>query len=159
MVNDRAAAGTRQVATSVPLIALRIDLPLTKVTSTATLISEPAKTISGVRPVTAIVNSLSSGAAVLHVKSLPPPIATDDSTAATTGSVEVIFRAKADEEILGEKVNSVTSPAETLREFKPTGMNTPSAERSSTVTLASTSPGVRTLRTCAGAAPCPAFFP
>ena len=112
IVNDRAAAGTRHVATSVPLIVLRIDLPLTKVTSTATLISDPAKTTSGVRPVTAIVNSLSSGAAVLHVKSLPPPITTDDSIAATTGSDAVTLTANAEEVIFGEKVNSVTSPAD-----------------------------------------------
>ena len=44
MVKERADAGTRQVAISLPLIALRLTFPFTKVTSNATLISEPAKT-------------------------------------------------------------------------------------------------------------------
>ena len=103
--------------------------------------------MSGSRPVTAIVKPVNSGAGVLHVKSFLPPTTTEDSTAATIGSVEVIFTANTVEEILGEKVNSVTSPAETVREFRPTGMKTPSPETSSTVTLASTSPGVKTRST------------
>ena len=97
------------------------------------------------------MKAVNSGAGVLHVKSLRPLLTTVDSTAATTGSVEVIFSAKADDEIFGENLNSVTNPAEIVRELSPTGMNTPSAERSSTVTLASTSPGVKRRSTCAGA--------
>ena len=158
-MKERADSGTRQVAISLPFIGLRLTLPFTKVTSIATLISVPANTTRGERPVTAMVNSVSSGAGVLHTKSLLPPLTTDDSTAATKGSVEVIFTAKADEEILGEKVSSVTTPAVTTRELRPTGMKTPSAESSSTVTLASTSPGVKSLNTCAGAVPCPVLFP
>ena len=158
IVKERAAAGTFHVAISVPLIVFRTTLPFTKVTSSATLISVPVNAISGARPVTAIVNADSSGAAVLQVKSFLPPTATEDSTAATIGSVEVIFKANTDEEMLGEKVNSETKPAETVLELSPTGMNTPSAETSSTVMFASTSPGVKTLSTLLDPVFCPALF-
>ena len=107
---------------------------------------------------TAIVKTDNSGVGVLQAKSLLPPTGTEDSTAATMGSVEVIFSAKTAEEILGEKLNSVTSPAATFLELRPTGMKTPSEERSSTVMLASTSPGVKTLSTLVDPALCPFFF-
>ena len=58
--------------------------------------------MSGASPVTAIVNVDSSGAGVLQVKSFFPPETTEDSIAATTGSVEVIFIANTFEEIFGE---------------------------------------------------------
>jgi hypothetical protein len=128
------------------------------VTSSATLISAPVNAISGESPVTAKVNADNSGAGVLHVKSFLPPMATEDSTAATTGSVEVIFIANMGDEILGEKVNSVTNPAGTLLELRPTGMKTPSAEISSAVILASTSPGVKTRNTLVDPVFCPGFI-
>ena len=129
-----------------------------EMTSMISPIIQACDAISGARPVTAIVNADNSGDGVLHVKSLLPPTATEDSTAATIGSVDVIFSAKTGEAILGEKLNSVTNPAVTVLELRPTGINTPSAESSSTVIFASTSPGVKTLRTLVDPVLCPGFF-
>ena len=100
----------------------------------------------------AIVSGVNSGLAVLHAKSLRPLITTEDLTEAITGSLDVIRSENAAEVILGVKSISLTIPAEIERELSPTGTNTPSADKTSAVRFASTSPGTNKRRTCGAAA-------
>ena len=106
----------------------------------------PVNETRGVNPVIAIVSGTSAGAEVLQTKSFLPEKVTVDFTAATTGSVDVIRIAIIDEVIVGVNWNSDTVPALIVREVNPTGTKTPSADKTSAVTLASTSPGVKTLK-------------
>ena len=146
IVKERAASGARQDAMSVPLIVFLMTFPLFKVTSSETLMRSPTNEISGVNPDIAMVSGVSAGAEVLHRKSFLPDTVTVDLIAANTGSVEVIRTAKTVELIFGVNWNSVTMPALTAREVKPTGTKTPSDDKTSAVTFASTSPGVNTLK-------------
>ena len=81
---------------------------------------------------------------MLHTKSLFPVATVVDLTAAITGSVAVIRTAMTLEVMFGSSLNSVTIPAEMERAFNPTGTKTPSPDKTSTVMLASTSPGAKT---------------
>ena len=108
--------------------------------------------MSGSNPVIAIVKGTSSGATVLHTKSFFPDAVTVDFTAATTGSVDEMRTAMRFEVMFGSSLNSVTTPELIVREFNPTGTNTPSAETTSTVILASRSPGAKTRNVCGKAA-------
>ena len=146
IVNDLAASGARHVAMSVPFTFFRTTFPLFNVTSKETLMLSPVNETSGVKPVIAIVSGTSAGAEVLQTKSFLPETVTVDFIAATTGSVEVIRIPNIDEVIFGVNWNSVTIPALIEREVKPTGTKTPSDDKTSAVTLASTSPGVKTLK-------------
>jgi hypothetical protein len=73
---------------------------------------------------------------------------TDDETEATIGSAEVIRTAKAFAEILGANENSETTPASIERELIPTGTKMPSADKTSSVNVVLTSPGVRIRNVC-----------
>jgi hypothetical protein len=131
---------------SVPFTFFRTTFPLFKVTSTETLMLSPVNETSGFNPDIAIVSGTSAGAAVLHTKSFLPATATVDFIAATTGSVEVIRTPIIAEVMFGVNWKSVTIPALIEREVNPTGTKTPSADKTSAVMLASTSPGVKILK-------------
>ena len=94
---------------------------------------------------------------MLQTKSLRPPIVTLEETEAIIGSGDVIRKANALAEILGERTNSETMPPSIGSELRPTGINLPSAESISAVKLVLTSPGERILQVCAEEAFCPFF--
>ena len=157
MVIDRAFSGTRHVAISLPLTDELTVLPFTNVALTFTEIDSPANAMSGDSPVTAILIGVRDGDAVLQTKSLWRLIVTEEETEATIGSGDVTRTAKALAEILGSKVNSETTPASIERELMPTGMNFPSADKTSNVNVVLTSPGVRIRNVCEAEAFCPAL--
>jgi hypothetical protein len=149
---ERAALGTRHVAISVPFIVVRIFFPLIKVTSALIFIESPPKAISGANPVTAKIIGERIGVGVLQRKSFRPLMVTLEDIAATTGSSDLIRTAKALADKLGFMVKAVTEPADIFRESKPTGTNFPSADKSSSVKIASESAGARIRRVCDPAA-------
>ena len=148
MVIDRAFAGTRHVAISLPSTDALTVLPFTNLAWTFTEIDSPANAMSGDSPVTAIDIGVRGGVAVLQTKSLWRLIVTEEETEATIGSADVIRTAKALAEIFGSKENSETTPASIERELMPTGMNFPSADKTSKVNVVFTSPGVRIRNVC-----------
>ena len=148
MVIDRAFAGARQVAISLPATDALTVLPFTNLAWTFTEIDSPANAMSGDSPVTAIDIGVRGGVAVLHTKSLWRLIVTEEETEATIGSADVTRTAKALAEIFGSKENSDTTPASIERELMPTGMNFPSADKTSKVNVVFTSPGVRIRNVC-----------
>jgi hypothetical protein len=148
IVIDRAFAGTRQVAISLPLTTALTVLPFINLTWTLTEIESPEKTTSGESPVTASDIGIRAGVAVLHTKSLCLFTVTVDKTEARIGSGDVIRTAKALAEIFGANENSETTPALIDRELIPTGIKLPSEDKTSRVNVVSTSPGVRIRKVC-----------
>ena len=148
MVIDRAFAGTRHVAISLPFTDALTVLPFTNLAWTFTEIDSPANAMSGDSPVTAIDIGVRGGVAVLQTQSLWRLMVTDEETEATIGSADVTRTAKALAEIFGSKENSETTPASIERELMPIGMNFPSADKTSKVNVVFTSPGVRIRSVC-----------
>ena len=98
-------------------------------------------------PVIAIVNGAKAGTDELQTKSLP----TFEKTPATIGSSETIRNPYTDERTEGEIERLITWPFLSVMSSKPTGINRPSPEITSTLAIASDSPGARSRSCCAGA--------